>query len=143
MSRSKQQVRGAPVDGLVLSGLAELALGALTGWPYAVAIADPVRARALGIRSTARMRQWHLDLIALGGLTVLAGTAVPGLPARVKWPLGIGAWTNAMSFGVLVAAPQLRDHPVYRAGVVGSFISTSTGFVGMAGEGLARWRAGR
>jgi hypothetical protein len=143
MSRSKAPARGAAIDGLVLSGLAELALGALTGWPYAVAITNPARAKELGIRSTARMRQWHLDLIALGGLTVLAGTALPGMPARVKWPLGVGAWTNAMSFGVLVAAPDFKDHPVYRAGVVGSFIATSTGFVGMAGEGFARWRAGR
>jgi len=120
--------RGPEIDGLVLSGLAELALGALTGWPYALAIADPARARSLGIRSTARMRQWHLDLIALGGLTVLAGTALPDMPARVKWPLGIGAWTNAMSFGVLVAAPDAQDHPVYRAGVIGSFIAASSGF---------------
>lgn len=144
MSRHGRRARDeAPIDGLVLSGLAELALGALTGWPYAIAIADPARARSLGIRSTARMRQWHLDLIALGGLTVLAGTAIPEMPARVKWPLGIGAWTNAMSFGVLVAAPELKDHPVYRAGVIGSFIATSGGFLGMAGEGLARWRSGR
>lgn len=143
MSRSKAPARAAAVDGLVVSGLAELALGALTGWPYALAITDPQRARALGIRSTARMRQWHLDLIALGGLTVLAGTALPGLPARVRWPLGVGAWTNAMSFGVLVAAPELKDNPVYRAGVIGSFVATSTGFLGAAGEGLRRWRAGR
>jgi hypothetical protein len=128
------------IDGLVVSGLTELALGALTGWPYALAIADPQRAKALGIRSTARMRQWHLDLIALGGLTVLAGTALPGMPARVRWPLGVGAWTNAMSFGVLVVAPELKDHRAYRVGVIGSFVATSTGFVGMASEGLKRWR---
>jgi hypothetical protein len=143
MSRSRARAQDAAVDGLVISGLAELALGALTGWPYALAISDPARAKALGIRSTARMRQWHLDLIALGGLTVLAGTALPDMPARVKWPLGVGAWTNAMSFGVLTAAPGLRDHPAYRAGVVGSFVVTSTGFVGLAAEGLRRWRAGR
>lgn|GEM_PF-1102945 len=141
--RSQPPARERPVDGLVVSGLAELALGALTGWPYAIAIANPQQAKALGIRSTARMRQWHLDLIALGGLTVLAGTAMPDMPARVKWPLGVGAWTNAMSFGVLVAAPEAKDHPAYRAGVIGSFIATSTGFVGMAGEGFRRWRAGR
>jgi hypothetical protein len=141
--RAQARDTQAALDGLVVSGLAELALGALTGWPYALAIADPARARALGIRSTARMRQWHLDLIALGGLTVLAGTALPGLPARVRWPLGVGAWTNAMSFGVLVAAPDAKDHPLYRAGVVGSFVATSTGFVGLAGEGVRRWRRSR
>src|SRR4030081_198148 len=107
MSRRRAPANRAAPGGLVVSGLAELALGALTGWPYAIAIADPERAKALGIRSTARMRQWHLDLIALGGLTVLAGTALPGMPPRVKWPLGVGAWTNAMSFGVLVVAPEL------------------------------------
>jgi len=141
--KSQARAHGGALDGLVVSGLAELALGALTGWPYALAIANPARARALGIRSTARMRQWHLDLIALGGLTVLAGTALPDMPARVKWPLGVGAWTNAMSFGVLVVAPQAKDHPAYRAGVLGSFVATSTGFVGMAGEGVRRWRRNR
>jgi hypothetical protein len=141
--RPEPPARAAQIDGLVLSGLSELALGALTGWPYALAIADPARARALGIRSTARMRQWHLDLIALGGLTVLAGTALPGMPARVRWPLGVGAWTNAMAFGVLVVAPDAKDHAAYRAGVAGSFVATSTGFVGMALEGFKRCRAAR
>ncbi len=134
--------RRAPrVDGLVVSGLSEVALGALTGWPYALAIADPDRAKALGIRSTPRMRQWHLDLIALGGLTALAGTAVPDLPPAVAWPLGIGAWTNAMAFGVLTVRPDLHDDALYRGGVIGSFLATSTGFVGLAVEGFRRWRA--
>lgn len=91
-----------PLDGLVVSGLVEL---------------------------------------ALGGLTVLAGSALPALPPKVKWPLDIGAWTNAMSFGVLVARPDLKDHPVYRAAVGASFTSTSSGFVSLAHEGFARWRA--
>jgi hypothetical protein len=68
--RGRRTRRGAEpphVDGLVVSGLAELALGALTGWPYALAIADEERAKALGIRSRARMRQWHLDLIPSAG----------------------------------------------------------------------------
>lgn len=47
------------VDGLMLSGLTELALGALTGWPYALAVADSELVKRLGIRSTARLRQWH------------------------------------------------------------------------------------
>jgi hypothetical protein len=101
---------------------------------------DPELAKALGIRSIPRLRQWHLDLIALGALTVLAGTALPNLPPKVKWPLGIGAWTNAMSFGVLMIRPELKDHLAYKAGVTASFVLASTGFVGLAREGVVRFR---
>jgi len=132
-----------PIDGVVVSGLAELALGALTGWPYALAIADPVRAKRVGIRSTARLRQWHLDLIALGGLTALAPTAVPDLPRSAAIPLAVGAWTNANAFGVLVFRPEWKDHPAYRAGVAASFTATSWGFCGLAAEGAKRWWKGR
>jgi hypothetical protein len=124
---------------VVVAGLAELALGALTGWPYALAIADPEAAKRVGIRSVARLRQWHLDLIALGGLTALAPTAVPDLPRSAAIPLAVGAWTNANAFGVLVFRPDLMDHPVYRAGVGASFAATSWGFCGLAREGARRW----
>jgi hypothetical protein len=124
--------RSATNETLVLSGLAEIALGALTGWPYSLAIADPERARGLGIRSPARLRQWHLDLIALGALAVLVGTAVPDLPRKVAWPLAIGCWTNASSFGVLVVRPDAKDHPAYRAAVVASFTAVSWSCVSLA-----------
>jgi hypothetical protein len=62
----------AAVDGLVVAGLAEPALGALTGWPMAIAVSRPQHLGKLGIRSGARMRRWHLDLIMLGGLTAAA-----------------------------------------------------------------------
>lgn len=131
MSRTPNQV-------MLAAGCAEVALGALTGWPYALAIADQDRAKALGIRSTHRLRQWHLDLIALGGLTVLAAAAVPDLPRSVAVPLTVGAWTNANAFGVLVVRPDLHDNVTYRAGVLASFVATSVGFVGLA---RAAWRA--
>jgi len=120
------------VDPLVVSELAELATGALTGWLYALVKTDSEKARRLGIKSGARVRQWHLDLIALGGLTAMAGTAVPDLPRWVKWPLGIGAWTNAMSFLPLALDPDIEQRQVYRAAVGASFVTTSVGFTGLA-----------
>ncbi len=119
-------------DAMVMSGLSEVALGALTGWPFALAISDPERARSLGIASIPRLRQWHLDLIALGSLTALAGVAVPDLPRKVAWPLMAGAWTNANAFAPLVVRPELREHPIYKASAVASFVTTSWGFVGLA-----------
>lgn len=117
---------------LVLSGIVELAVGALTGWPYALAMNDPDRIGALGIKSVPRLRQWHLDLIALGGLSVLVGSAVPDLPRRVAWPLTAGAWTNAHAFGVLALRPEWKDSRIYQAAVAGSFAAVTWGHVGLA-----------
>lgn len=122
----------AAIDPLVVSGLTELATGALTGWLYTLVKTDREKARSLGIKSGARVRQWHLDLIALGGLTAMAGTAVPDLPHWVRWPLGIGAWTNAMSFLPLALDPDIEKRLPYRVAVVASFVSTSVGFTGLA-----------
>lgn len=119
-------------ETLVLSGLAELAGGALLGWPYALAIDDPDKVGKLGIRSVPRLRQWHLDMIALGGLSVLVGTAVPDLPRWIAWPLTIGAWTNASAFGVLALRPDWKGHPVYKSAVGGSFATVSGSFSALA-----------
>ncbi len=127
-------------ETLIASGLVELAAGALTGWPYALAIDDPDAAKRLGIRSIPRLRQWHLDLIALGALSVLIGSAVPDLPRTVAWPLTVGTWTNANAFGVLAVRPDLKDHVAYKAAVVTSFTSVSFGCVSLAGLVLRRRR---
>lgn len=128
-----------PIDGLVVSGLTELALGALTGWPMAVAVSRPQDLSKLGIRSGARLRQWHLDLIMLGSLTAAASRLVPDPPRKVAIPLATGAWVNANAFGVLAFRPELKEHPVYKTGVLASFVSTSWGFTGLAAVAWKRW----
>lgn len=130
--------RNGTNETLIVSGLVELAAGALAGWPYALAISDPQRAGRLGIRSASRLRQWHLDLIALGGLATLVGTAVPDLPRRVAWPLAVGCWTNANAFGLLVFRPAAERHPAYRAAVVGSFTAVTWGFASLAALAIRR-----
>ena len=136
--------RPAAPSALVVSGLLEVAAGALAGWPYTLVRQDPEAARRLlGIKSAARVRQWHLDLAILGGLTVAVGTAVPDAPKWASVPLGVGAWTNAMAFLPLALKPDVDRHPVYRALTGASFVATSTGFVGMAVEGVRRRRHGR
>jgi hypothetical protein len=126
-------------SALVVSGLLEVAAGALAGWPYTVVRQDPEAARRLlGIKSAARVRQWHLDLAMLGGLTVAVGTAVPDAPRWASVPLGIGAWTNAMAFLPLAFKPDVDRHPAYRALAGASFVATSTGFAGMALVGARR-----
>lgn len=124
---------------LVASGLAELAAGALSGWVYTIALTQPELAGRLGIKSAARVRQWHLDLAMLGTATVACGLAVPEPPPIAAAALGIGAWTNAMAFLPLAFKPDLDAHPVYMACAAGSFVATTIGFTGMA-VGAARRR---
>ena len=131
--------RRREIDGVVVAGLTELAAGALTGWPMAIAVNRPEDLPKIGIRSGARLRQWHLDLIMLGSLTAAAPTIVPDPPRKVAIPLAVGAWTNANAFGVLAFKPELKDHPAYKTAVVGSFVATSWGFAGLAGVAWKRW----
>lgn len=97
------------IDGLVVAGLTELAMGALTGWPMALAVSSPEDLPKIGIRSGARLRQWHLDLIMLGSLTAAAPKLVPNRPRKVAVPLAVGAWVNANAFGVLAFRPELKS----------------------------------
>ena len=132
-----------PINGLVVSGLTELAVGAMTGWAMSLAVSRPEDLSKIGIRSAGRLRQWHLDLIMLGGLTAASSRFVPDPPAAVALPLAVGAWTNANAFGVLAFRPELEDHPLYKAGVIASFVSTAWGFTGLASVAWKRWLKAR
>jgi hypothetical protein len=125
---------------LLASGLTELAAGALTGWVYTFARTQPERAKAAGLQSTARIRQWHLDLAMLGTATVACATAVPDAPKPVAAALGVGAWTNAMLFLPLAFKPDLDQGLPFRGAALASFTATSIGFAGMAATAWARRR---
>ena len=126
---------------LLASGLTELAAGALTGWVYTFARTQPERAKAAGIESTARIRQWHLDLAMLGTATVACAAAVPDAPRPVTAALGVGAWTNAMLFLPLAFKPDIDRTRAFQGAAVASFFATSVGFTGMAATAWARRRS--
>ena len=133
--------RSDPVPSLLLSsGLVELAAGALSGWVYTFAKTQPEMAKQVGIVSTPRIRQWHLDLAMLGTATIAAAKAVPDPPRHVAVALGVGAWTNAMAFLPLAFRPDLDEKLLFKAGAVASFTATSVGFTGMAVTALRRRR---
>ena len=135
-SRSEKDVPSL----LLASGLTELAAGALTGWVYTFARTQPERAKAVGIVSTPRIRQWHLDLAMLGTATVACAKAVPDAPRPVAAALGAGAWTNAMLFLPLAFKPDIDQGAPFKAAAVASFTATSVGFSGMAATAIARRR---
>lgn len=128
-------------SGVVTSGVLELAAGALSGWVYAAVKYDDDGARKLGVKRPARIRQWHLDLVALGTATVVLGLAVPDAPKPVKGALVTGAWANAMMFLPLAYWPEGLQNPTYRRMGLASFTATSVGFTGMALTAVRRRRA--
>lgn len=132
--------RAAP-SLLATSGMAELAAGALSGWVYTLVIDRRDDARRLGIVAPARIRQWHLDLAALGTASVALGTALPDAPAPLQRTMAVAAWSNAGMFLPLAFKPDLDDDPRFRAVVGASFVATTVGFVGFAATALRRRRA--
>jgi hypothetical protein len=130
-----------PVNGLVVSGLAQVALGALVGFPYAIAIYKPELLSNLRVRAPHRVRQLHLDLVMMGGLVTATGAALPRLPRVVAVPLAVGCWTNALAFAPPAIKPSIEDSPAFRALVTASFLTTSASWAAVATIAVRRWRA--
>lgn len=130
------------MSGLVAAGAAEIALGALLGFPYAAAVDGSDTAKrilkAMRVNHPRRLRQLHLDLIIMGGLLVAIGAALPDLPLVVALAVGIGAWTNALLFAPLMVDEAQQERPWFR-GVTGlSFIAVAGGWVAVAVIALSR-----
>lgn len=85
MTNTTGQFQTTPrISGLVVSGLTQIAIGALTGFPYALAAYRPELLGRLRVRAPARIRQLHLDLIMMGALATATGAALPQLPRAVE-----------------------------------------------------------
>jgi hypothetical protein len=128
-------------SGLVVSGLAQVALGALTGIPYAIATYKPELLSTLRVRAPHRVRQLHLDLVMMGGLVTATGAAVPRIPRVVAIPLAVGCWTNALAFAPPAIKPAIEYSPAFRALVAASFVTTSASWLAVATIAARRWRA--
>ncbi len=124
------------------AGAVEIALGALLGFPFAMAVDGGEGAqrwlRRVGVRSVRRLRQLHLDLIVMGVLLVAAGTAVPGLPLWVVLAVGVGGWTNALLFAPLAYDEDVQGRAWYRSVTLLSFIAVAAGWAGVAVVAVSR-----
>jgi hypothetical protein len=130
-----------PVSGLVVSGLAQVAVGALAGIPYAIATYKPHLLSNLGVQAPHRVRQLHLDLVMMGGLVAVTGAAVPRIPRVVAVALAVGCWTNALAFAPPAITPSIENSPASRALVAASFVTTSASWLAVATIAARRWRA--
>jgi len=123
----------APANRLLrASGMTELAVGALLGWPYSLAVSSPTKAARLGVRSADRLRQAHLDFVLMGALSVLDSFAVPGVPGQVAGLAVAGTWLNPGVFLVLAARPNAAERAGFRAAIGGSFAAATAARVAAA-----------
>jgi hypothetical protein len=130
------------MNGLVAAGLAEVALGAVLGFPYALTVKGSEQSRrlmtALEIKHPRRVRPVHLDLIIMGILLTAAGAAVPALPLTPAFAVAIGRWTNALVFVPLIFDERLQSTRLFRVITAASFTAVSTGWVWIASIALGR-----
>ncbi|MFW0785171.1 hypothetical protein AAFP35_11665 [Gordonia sp. CPCC 206044] len=126
----------SPSSDLVVSGLTELAFGALTGWVYAAVKQQPDAVRNLGVRAPDRIRQWHLELMMAGAFNVACGMAVPNVHPNAAKALIIGSWINPSAFLPLAFRPGIRDRLTYQLPVVAALVATSVGYTSIATTAL-------
>jgi len=143
MTMTPASIDHRPVSALAVSGLSQIALGAITGVPYAIAAYKPHLLPALGIKAPRRMRQLHLDLVIMGGLVTAASSAVPDVPAKLAVPLAVGCWTNALAFAQPAFRPAVEDTRSYRILVAASFLTTTVGWTAFAATTARRWWSSR
>lgn len=116
---------------LVSAGVTQVAVGAVSGWPLALLIAQPGLAAKLGIVEPVRLRQAHLDVLIMGGLVTAAGQ-IDNAPNWAKVATRLGAWTNPLLFVPLAFNPKATRTIAYQAASTVSFAVTTAGWLGLA-----------
>ena len=132
MTDTSRQDARAELSPLVISGLVELAAGAVSGFAMAATTYRPSLARRVGVQAPGRVRQLHLDLIMMGGLQIAVGAAVPQLPRALVAPLAATCWSNALAFAPVAIQPELERSLTYRGAVGASFVTAASSWVALA-----------
>lgn len=120
------------IDLFHKAGALSLASAALLGWLIALHRAEPWAVKKLGILAPNRIMQLHLDQVMMGLILLASGTAFPDMPDVFAGPLLVGTILNPLGFVPLMFWPTCDKTLAYRAFIGFSFVSSTTGFVGMA-----------
>ena len=117
---------------LVKVGVAELALGALSGWFVVLSLENPDWLRRRGVKQIPRIRQAHLDWIMMGTILVAIGAAVRDIPDWIAGLVVFGALVNPTLFVPLAFSPGMSERTAYRALSVVSFSAMGGGLTALA-----------
>ncbi|WP_043735985.1 MULTISPECIES: hypothetical protein [Nocardia] len=123
---------------LVVFGVVELAVAALTGWLMVATVTIPDTLRAHGVTHLGRIRQAHLDLLFMGVILTAVGAAVPDVPTWIAVLLVVGAYGQPVTFLPLAFRASIQRATAFRALEGLLFVGTSVGWVALAVLVLAR-----
>lgn len=117
---------------LVVAGIAELTVAALSGRLMVLAVQAPSVWRRAGVTRPKRIRQAHLDLVLMGSIQVAVGAAVPDLPLWVTVLIALGAVVQPLLFLPLAMRPGLARARGFQTLVAAVFAATSVAWVALA-----------
>ena len=122
---------------LITSGLIQVTLAVLMGWPLALLHSGWKQVGPL--RHTKRVLQYHLDNVFMGILQMVIATVFPDMPVIAGWLLLIGSWTNPMPFIYMAASTKpLPEQRGMRIFSIISFIIMTTAYLGLVAAWLTR-----
>lgn len=113
-------------------GLISLALAAVSGWLVYAVTERPDWFRERGIPQPARFRQMHLDWVMMGLIQIAVQEVAPGMPTWIRAAIAFGTVVNPLLFAPLAWGNHVKQHPLYRAIGLVSFLSLSVGLPALA-----------
>jgi len=120
---------------LVTSGLIQVTLAVLIGWPLALMHSGMKQVGPL--KHTKRVLQYHLDNVFMGILQMVIATVFPDIPTGAAWLLMIGSWTNPMPFLFqAVSTKPMPEQRFMRNFSIASFIVMTVAYLWLLGAWL-------
>jgi hypothetical protein len=126
------------VPVLVVVGLFQLMLGALSGWAMLAKAVKPSLIDAIGIKDHDTVRKIHLDWIMMGTIDIAIGLALPGLQVWIVALLVFSTVMNPLLFLPPAINPSWGGTKLYMGTALLSFTCAGVGFVSAFITGLSR-----
>lgn len=123
---------------LVVVGLFQLMLGALSGWAMLIKAMRPDLLDRIGLKDHDTVRKIHLDWIMMGTIDVAIGLALPGMPVWIVVLLVFSTVMNPLLFLPPAFSPKAGGSTWYLGTALLSFTCAGIGFVSAFVVGLSR-----
>ena len=122
---------------LITSGLIQVTLAVLIGWPLAMLYSGMEKVGPL--RHAKRLLQYHLDNVFMGILQMVIATVFPAIPVGAAILLLIGSWTNPFPFLLMAMSRKpVADQTGMRRFSILSFLIITPAYLWLLAAWLTR-----